>query len=103
MRCLKKGTTLPRLPRTLPYRTHVNFVDRLHSLVGAHGDDALDICADGCPANVLGPLDIGLHRLVRRELTVRHLLEGRGVKDDLDSCDGLLNSTVVADIPKHEL
>src|SRR5262245_17056459 len=63
-------------------------INRIHGLVGADGDDPLDVSVDGGVDHILGPVDIGLDRLEGIVFARGNLLEGSRVHHDIDAVHG---------------
>ena len=93
-----------RLGRLLHERLgHAHGVDGVDGLVGAEADDRADAGAVRGLDDVVAADDVGLHGLVGEELARRHLLERRGVEDEVGADDGVCDAVVVTDVADEEL
>jgi hypothetical protein len=77
-------------------------VDRAARLVGRQRDDALDSAVNRGVDDVLRTVDIRLDRLEWVVLGGRHLLEGRGVDDEVDAMERAVKSVAIADVTDEE-
>ena len=78
-------------------------VDGVRRLVGREADHRFDPRLDRGGQDVVGPDDVGLHRLHREKLAGRHLLQRRGVKDVVDAAHGDPHRFEVADVSDVKL
>lgn len=78
-------------------------VDRIHRLVGAEGDNSFDAFGYGSVENIFGAENIGLDRFQRIKFTRRDLLQGRSLKDIIDSVHGRQQTVVGAHVADVEL
>ncbi len=74
-------------------------VDGVGGFVGAQRDDLGDPLADGGTDDVLATKDVGLDGFKGVVLGGGHLLERRGVDDDVDPAEGFFEAFSVANIP----